>query len=175
VESRISSLLRVYLTGVPGTGKTTVAERLAQLLALPYFEINTIVLEKGFYLGYDITRDTVIIDEELLAPHLEMLVTEQSRICLVGGILSLRVPFDLIIVLHCQVPVLRDRLQARNYSSAKIEANIEAEIMNVLYYDALELLSAKHIIEVSTGYSSVDETCQQIISLGLQHLSREHV
>lgn len=148
-----------------------MAERLAQLLALPYFEINTIVLEKGFYLGYDITRDTVIIDEELLAPHLEILVTELSRVCLVGGIFSLRVPFDLIIVLHCQVPVLRHRLQERNYSSAKIEANIEAEIMNVLYYDALELLSARHVIEVSTGYSSVDETCQQVINLIRQHLS----
>ncbi|MFW9780377.1 MAG: hypothetical protein ACFFE8_16160, partial [Candidatus Heimdallarchaeota archaeon] len=123
--------------------------------------------------GYDITRDTVIIDEELLAPHLEMLVTKQARIGLVGGIISLRIPFDLLIILHCQIPVLRYRLDARNYSSAKVEANVEAEIMNVLYYDALELLSVKHIIEVSTSDSSVDETCQQIISLGRKHLSGE--
>ncbi|MFW9780112.1 MAG: AAA family ATPase, partial [Candidatus Heimdallarchaeota archaeon] len=75
VEFRISAPLRVYITGVTGTGKTTVAERLTQLLNLPFVEINTIVLDEGYYLGYDITRDTVIIDEELLAPHLEMLVT----------------------------------------------------------------------------------------------------
>jgi adenylate kinase len=163
----------VYLTGVPGTGKTTVAKRLARLLDLPIIEINATVLEEGFYLGYDITRDTVITDEELLAPHLEMLVAQQSRVCLVGGIISLRIPFDLLVILHCPVPVLRNRLQAREYSVSKIEANIEAEIMNVLYYDALELLSARHIIEVSTGDSSVDETCRQIISLGRQHLSSE--
>ncbi|MFW9853880.1 MAG: AAA family ATPase [Candidatus Thorarchaeota archaeon] len=173
VESRISTSLRVYITGVTGTGKTTVAERLSQLLNLPFLEINTIVLDEGYYLGYDITRDTVIIDEELLAPHLEMLVTKQSRIGLVGGIVSLRTPFDLLILLHCQIPILRYRLHARNYSSAKIEANVEAEIMNVLYYDALELLSVKHIIEVSTGDSSVDETCQQIISLGQKYLLGE--
>jgi adenylate kinase len=159
----------MYLTGVPGTGKTSVAIKLSQLLSLEYIEINSVVLEEGFYLGYDINRDSLIIDEDLLILHLESSLAECRRLCLVGGVIPINTSIDLIVVLRCSIPILRQRLQAREYSPEKIEENIEAEIMNIMYFDALELVTAKKIIEVSNDISSIDETCNQIISSVQQH------
>jgi len=124
---------RMYITGVPGTGKTSVAAKLCKQLSLKQIEINTIVLDKGLFLGYDINRDSVIIDEELLIPHMDSLMTSQKRLCLVGGVIPFKTLFDLVIVLRCGIHDLKIRLQARNYPNEKIDANIQAEIMNVMY------------------------------------------
>ncbi|UCG89717.1 MAG: adenylate kinase family protein [Candidatus Heimdallarchaeota archaeon] len=165
------SPFRLYITGVTGTGKTSVAKKLTKLLSLEYLDLNTLVLEKGFYLGYDINRDSVIIDDDLITPYLETMITKKRRICLVGGIIPLKNVFDLIIVLRCHVDVLRQRLISRNYPEDKIEANIEAEIMNIVYYEAIEFFSDQNIIEIYNDKYSVDVTCDQIISIVRQHHS----
>jgi adenylate kinase len=167
--------LKVYITGVPGTGKTYVAKKLKNVLKCSYYEINDIVIENGFYLGYDINRDSLIIDEELLISHLESLIAKQNRICLVGGIIPMDIPFHVVIVLRCNVNVLRQRLAKRNYSKEKIEENVEAEIMNILYYDAMELITAKYIIEVTNDDHSIEETCNQILLKLKQHFSSDSV
>lgn len=164
---------RMYITGVPGTGKTSVAEKLCKQLSLEYIEINTIVLDKGLFLGYDIGRDTVIIDEELLIPHMDSLMTTQRRFCIVGGVIPFKTLFNLVIVLRCAIHVLRTRLQARDYPIEKIEANVQAEIMNVMFFDALELISAEKTIEVSNDDHSINETCSQITSVIREHFLRD--
>lgn len=160
---------RIYITGVTGTGKTTVARRLTELLFLNYLEINEVVLEKELFLGYDINRDSLIIDEDLLIPHLESIIADTKRLCLVGGIIPLKGPINLIIVLRCHVNILRKRLKSRKYPEEKIESNIEAEIMNILFYDAIELYSGQSVIEVINDDHSIDETCDRIISIVRQH------
>lgn len=161
--------LRIYITGVTGTGKTTIAKRLTERLFLNYLEINEIVLKKELFLGYDINRDSLIIDEDLLIPHLESIIDDTKRLCLVGGIIPLKTPFHLIIVLRCNVNNLRNRLQSRNYPEEKIESNVEAEIMNIIFYDAIELFPGQKVIEVNNDDHSIDETCDQIISIVRQH------
>lgn len=168
-------LLRVYITGVPATGKSSVAIKISQQLALSYFEINDIVLNNGFYLGYDINRDTFIIDDDLLVPHLESLIINNKHLCLVGSLFPLGEAIDIIIVLRCPIPVLRQRLKERGYNEEKIESNIEAEIMNIIYYDALEFYSEKLVYEVINHPNTIDNTCKQIISIIEQHFSRNLV
>ncbi|MHA2204043.1 MAG: adenylate kinase family protein [Candidatus Hodarchaeales archaeon] len=163
------SPFRLYITGVTGTGKTSVAKKLTEQLSLDYLEVNTLVLEKGFYLGYDINRDSVIIDDELLISQIESILTDKKRLCLVGGIIPLKKRFNLIIVLRCGVNILKQRLISRNYPKAKIESNVEAEIMNVVYYEAIELFSDQKVVEVNNDDFSIDETCNQIISIIRQH------
>ncbi|NHJ02101.1 MAG: AAA family ATPase [Candidatus Heimdallarchaeota archaeon] len=159
----------LYITGIPGTGKTTVAKELVKRLKMHYLEINTEVLEQGFYYGYDITRDSVIIDEELLIPHLEGLLKLSSRNCLVGPLIPLSKHISLIIILRTHIPNLRKRLEARNYNTNKIEENIEAEIMNILYYDAIEFFPENMIFEVQNNDCRLNETCDEVISIIRQH------
>lgn len=161
--------LRIFITGATGTGKTSVAKKLAELLSLEYLELNSLILEKGLYFGYDINRESVIIDDDLLISYLKPIIANKKRLCLVGGVIPLKETFTLVVVLRCHVDVLRQRLIQRNYSKEKIEANVEAEIMNILYYDAIELLSGQNVIEVFNDEHSIEETCDQIISIVRQH------
>ena len=163
------SSFRLYITGGTGTGKTSVAKKLIKQLSLEYLEINTLVLEKGFYLGYDVNRDSVIIDDELLISHIESIVNDKRRLCLVGGIIPLKNVFDLIIVLRCGVNILKQRLISRNYPEDKIESNIEAEIMNIVYFEAIEFFPKNEVVEVYNDAFTIDETCNQIISIVRQH------
>lgn len=163
------SSLQLYITGVTATGKTSVAKKLCDLLNLSYLEINSVVLEKGLFFGYDINRDSVIIDEELLTRELNAIITRNNRLCLAGSIIPLKNVFDLIIVLHCGINTLRERLSERNYSKEKIEENIEAEIMNIIYYDSIEFYCEKRVFEVYNDENSIEETCEKIISIIGQH------
>ena len=163
------SQFRLYITGVTGTGKTAVAQKLIQQLALDYIEVNTLVLEKGFYLGYDINRDSVIIDDDLLIPYIESIITDKKRLCLVGGIIPIKDVFELIIVLRCRINILEQRLISRNYPKDKIESNLEAEIMNVVYYEAIEYFSNEKVVEVYNDEPTIDETCNKITSIIRQH------
>ncbi len=167
--------LRIYITGVPATGKTSIAKELSQQLSLCYFEINDIVIEHNFTLGYDINRDTLIIDDELIIPHLESLFNKHERICLVGSLFPLKTKVDIIFIIHCAIPVLRQRLRERNYSDEKIEANVEAEIMNLIYYDASEFFPQRIIYEITNNFDTVNKTCDQIILIIQEHFLRDNV
>ncbi|MFX0209775.1 MAG: AAA family ATPase [Candidatus Hodarchaeota archaeon] len=163
------SPFRLYITGGTGTGKTSVAKKLTKIMSLEYLELNTVVLEKGFYLGYDINRDSVIIDDDLITAYLEEVITNKERICLVGSIIPLKNIFDVIIVLRCRADILRQRLLSRNYPEGKIKANIEAEIMNIVYYEAIEFFSDQNVIEVYNDEYSIDVTCDRIVSKVRKH------
>ena len=52
----------VIITGTPGTGKTTVTKLLSEKGWISY-DITSFVKEKSLFLGYDIIRDSLIIDE----------------------------------------------------------------------------------------------------------------
>ncbi|WP_455463684.1 AAA family ATPase [Candidatus Hodarchaeum mangrovi] len=156
--------LKLYITGASGTGKTSVAKRLSKLLNLEYIEVNEIILEKKAFLGYDIDRESLIIDDELLIPILNSIIKNSDKICLSGDILALENYFNYIIILHCKIDILRLRLAKRGYKKAKIESNIEVEIMNILYYDAVELFPNIPIIEVNNDINPIEETCKNIIS-----------
>ena len=45
---------------------------------------------------------------------------------------------DICFVTKCNLNELKDRLLKRHYNKHKIEENIEAEVFDVCYYEALE-------------------------------------
>ena len=161
--------IRIYITGTPGTGKTSVAECLAHELNMDYMEINDMVVQEGLFLGYDINRDTLIIDDELLGERLTQKLHSVDGVCVAGGVVISNLPFDLIIILHSLIPTLRNRLKGRGYSEEKIESNMEAEIMNVLYYELNEIYGADKIFEFTNDNQTIEETCKQIISVIREH------
>ena len=115
-------MILCYLTGTPGTGKSTVANILADRIHAPIIEINDLIIKEGHFWGYDIPRDSLIIDEEGLLESIKEQVEKKGNLILVG------LPMDLmglnlmsIIVLRCDIAFLRKRLAPRGYSSEKVE------------------------------------------------------
>ena len=50
--------------GTPGTGKSTVAEQLAESLGFKYYNVTEIAQKKEFTEGYDEERKCHILDED---------------------------------------------------------------------------------------------------------------
>jgi adenylate kinase len=164
-----NSVLRIYITGTPGTGKTSVAKNISRNLNLEFLEINDLIVKEGLYLGYDIDRDTLIVDDELLTREFLKELNNKQRICISSGMVLLDLPIDYIIILHSSIPVLRKRLETRKYSDKKIETNLEAEIMNVLFYEFAEFYPPENIYEIQNDGRSIENTCKEIISVIRKH------
>ncbi len=67
----------ICVTGVPGTGKTTLAKKLAKKLNFYYLDVNKFIEKNKLPKGYDRKRKTKIIDVKKLN---KILIKEISRI-----------------------------------------------------------------------------------------------
>lgn len=155
---------KIYITGIPGTGKSTVGLALSKRLKMENFEINDFILDKGLFWGYDIQRDSVIIDNELVIKVIEEKFNERiDGFCLMGPLLKFNIAFDYIIVIRCNPKILRERLETRNYSNEKINENIEAEVIDLLLFDTMEYYDNFRIVEIQNYNKTVEEVVNEVI------------
>jgi len=133
----------IALTGTPGTGKTTVAA------LLPYTVIDLNAMVKGGYnLGWDKERGCLEADMEGLEKRLfEMRTERKEDIIVLEGHFS-HFFADEAIVLRLNPHELKKRLLARGYSNLKIRENLEAEAIDVILTEAVELCS--RVSEIDT-------------------------
>ena len=120
----------IALTGVPGTGKTTIAAILAKKLQAKLISLNYLV--EKFNLGSKC--EALIADIESIRKYIETEKTRQKEgIILIEGHISHLLPADLIVVLRCNPRELYKRLHRRySQNPEKIMENLEAEIIGVI-------------------------------------------
>ncbi len=145
----------VTLTGTPGTGKTTVSEKVAEegfevVHLTEYFEENDIGEEKA---GEREVRVGQMVDS---------LVSENfSGDVMIEGHLAHHFPSDVCVVLRCRPDVLEERLSDRDYSDRKIEENLEAEKLDIILSETVQ--NQETVIELDTTERSVNQSGDQII------------
>ncbi len=144
--------MQIALTGTPGTGKTTVAA----LLAYRILDINSLV-RGGMNLGLDPERGCLEADMDALAGHLASL--DFSETTILEGHFSHHFA-DWAIVLRLSPSALRPRLEARRYSQAKIRENLEAEALDVILVEAVEM--CRRVDEIDTTGKSAEEVARTV-------------
>lgn len=153
----------IIVTGTPATGKTTLAKKLCKSLNYYYLDLNTFA-KRYAKIGFDYERDSTIIDEDELIKILKKIITavKEKKILknyidlvniikkkdglVLDGHLSHYLPkkyVDLCFVTKCELKELEQRLIKRKYSPEKIRENLDSEIFDICYNEALE---KKHII-----------------------------
>lgn len=127
----------VLITGTPGTGKTTLAQQVAEQTGLRHVNIGDLVKSQQLHSGWDDEFECLVIDEDKVCDALEDLMTEGG--CLVdyhGCDFFPERWFDLVVVLQTDNSVLWERLEKRAYSEKKIHENVQCEIMHVIVEEA---------------------------------------
>nr|XP_025839435.1 adenylate kinase isoenzyme 6 [Vulpes vulpes] len=130
--------IAVFHTGTPGVGKTTLGKELASRSGLKYINVGDLAQEGQLYDGYDEEYDCPILDEDRVVDELENQMSEGGVIVDYHGCDFFPERwFHIVFVLQADNSVLYKRLETRGYNEKKLKDNIQCEIFQVLYEEAL--------------------------------------
>jgi adenylate kinase len=158
----------ILITGVPGTGKTTISKILARKLQAHHIDVSKLVFTENFVLRKDVMRNTLIADLETLKIKLKKLMTNNKKMIIDGHYSSDLIDAKLVkyIFVFRRAPwKLKGILLKRGYSSNKIWENLEAEILGISLSDALLYHDPKKICEIDTTYESQKKIVKRIMSI----------
>lgn len=144
--------MRVALTGTPGTGKTTLAEPLADLLGVDVIYLNEEIRGQDLVEGYD--EGTAVADLDAVRREFQ-----GADDVVIEGHLSHHLEADVAVVLRCRPDVLYERLRKR-FDDEKARENAEAEALDVVLAEAIEHQDV--VIEVDTTRESPGDIAEEI-------------
>ncbi|XP_061672097.1 adenylate kinase isoenzyme 6 isoform X3 [Syngnathoides biaculeatus] len=104
----------ILLTGTPGVGKTTLGKELAQRTGLAYVNIGDLAQEGDLYDGYDQEYQCPILDEDRVVDELDEKMSRGDN------------------------TQLYTRLESRGYTGKKLQDNVQCEIFQTIYEEAIE-------------------------------------
>ncbi len=141
------------LTGIPGTGKSSVADELGRR---GYHVVRLVDTVGPYVTEEDPDRDTRVVDVDRWAG--EFVPVDG----IVEGHLAHFLPCEKTVILRCRPDVLRRRLEERGYKPEKVDENVEAEALDVILVEALEEQGPDGILEIDTTSRSPAE-CAGIV------------
>jgi len=143
----------IVVTGTPGTGKTTFSQIISSKLGIQLISINDIIFTtKSFILEYDSERDSYVVDIDKLGRYIIEHYSDEKYV-VEGHISHLVVDksiLEICIVLRCSPYELYRRLEKRNFSKEKIIENVQAEILDIIYLEAIERYGDDNVIQIDT-------------------------
>ncbi len=150
--------MKIAITGTPGTGKTTVSNLLSKKLKIPVYHLSELIKERELYSEYDKERESYVVDIKKLKDFFK-----GKENFIAEGLVAHYIPSDVLVILRASPETIKKRLSERNYSPDKIEENVEAERLAVCATEALQLKTAKKIIQIDTTHKNPDEIAKLII------------
>lgn len=134
----------ILITGVPGSGKTTLADALAARIDARRLDVGALCAAEGFHGAYVEAMDTHELREDALLDRMEEVLREREthgEACVVDYHSCELFPerwFDLVVALTLveHTSELYERLEARGYGEKKIRENVECDIFQVVVEEA---------------------------------------
>lgn len=162
----------VIISGTPGTGKTTVSNKISEMIDVNIITLNELAISEGLIHEFDKKRDTNVVDIDKLVSYvlniIENFKKKGIKLVIIESHFSDIVPNDIInhaFVLRCEPSALRDRLEKRGYSMEKANENIQAEILgncaNYLIKKELKI----PLLEIDTTLLDVEAVSRIILDI----------
>jgi adenylate kinase len=153
--------MRVALSGTPGTGKTSVATMLKKQ-GYSIVHLHTLAKEKHCIAGSDKKRHSQLIDIGKLNAVIKKNYRTDSLVFFEGHISHLLKAMDKVIILRCHPKQLQKRLMKKKWSKRKIKENVDAETLDVILCETVELHPARNIFEIDTTGKTIEEVTEVI-------------
>ncbi|XP_063309792.1 adenylate kinase isoenzyme 6 [Pelobates fuscus] len=154
----------ILLTGTPGVGKTTLGKELALRSGLSYVNIGDLAKEGNLYEGYDEEYDCPILDEDRVIDELEDQMSEGGVILDYHGCDFFPERwFQIVFVLRTDNSLLYERLESRGYKEKKLQDNVQCEIFQTIYEEAVESYRAEIVHQLpSNSPEDLEQNLDQI-------------
>ncbi|MHC1610500.1 MAG: adenylate kinase family protein [Candidatus Methanospirareceae archaeon] len=138
------------------------------------YDLNALIKSKRFIYKFDTRRDCYEVALDKLETYLETEIQTQLNkvaVYLIGHLSHLLKLPELVIVLRCHPETLRQRLEIRNYPKAKIIENLEAEAVDTILIESLELHS--NVYELDTTNLSLEAVAGAIIDITNRYIENK--
>jgi len=159
----------IAISGIPGTGKSTIANALGRLLHAPVWNLGEIAVEHELVDQDESGRDTKVVDTDALQ---DILREEIPRVdgdwLVVEGHYADVTPAEYIVlavVMRCKPDVLVRRLTARGYGEPKVRENVQAEILGDCTSYMLDLELGPRLIEVDTSDTTPEGVADVLLGI----------
>ncbi|NIM45183.1 MAG: AAA family ATPase [Nitrososphaeria archaeon] len=146
-------MVLIVVTGTPGTGKSSFALRLSELLSYECIDLNDFLIVEGCISDYDAKRESHVVDL-VKGERLVKSSFESGDYILESHIAHLIVPKDMVstcFVLRSSPYVLMKRLEARGFSRGKVMENCAAEILDTILGEVIKRYGKDLISELDTS------------------------
>jgi adenylate kinase len=155
----------IAITGTPGTGKTTIAKLLKKEYLLDVINIHDFSKEANIIDGFDEKRQSDIINVKKLDEKIKKYTENKSILVLDGHLSHLLTCVSFVILLRCNPLILQNRLKSKQWRKVKIQENIQAEILDIIKIESMNLHSKDNIIEIDTSETSEKDIADLIYML----------
>jgi len=154
----------IALTGTPGTGKTSVSKILHKK-GFEIVDLNKVVCEKNFLFGKDEKRESNIVDIDRINNYVKENCTGKDIVFIEGHLSHLLKSVDKVFVFRCHPKKLRGNLSKKGWNEQKIKENVEAEILDIILCETLEIHQKDNIFEIDVSEKSLDDVASSIIEI----------
>ena len=163
--------MKVVITGTPGVGKHTVAESLSTIMGkIPILDINRIILSENLLTASspENNNNNNEVDIQKSYEFLTLLLSkdEFQNSIIVGHLAPYVINsqlVDFIVILRRSPYELKKIYQKRCYSDSKARANINAEILGILSYDASKNFEFSKLSELENSSNLIPSSVAQSI------------
>jgi adenylate kinase len=154
----------IALTGTPGTGKTSISNSLYKN-GFNVVHLTEIIKDSNFQIGFDKKRNSNIIDTLKLNKYINEKYKNENVVFIEGHLSHLLSCIEKIIILRCHPTELRKRLSKKGWNNKKINENVEAEILDIILCETLEIQSKNNIFEIDTTNRDIENVALIIIEI----------
>jgi adenylate kinase len=154
----------VAITGTPGTGKTSVAEILKDN-GFTVVDFHKAASENSFLIGKDKERDTKIVDIKAFDDFVKKHFISEDIVFIEGHLSHLLKNVEKVILLRCHPKKLKKNLSVKKWKKEKIKENLEAEILDIILCEAVEIHSEDNVFEIDTTNRNIEDIASNILEI----------
>ncbi len=157
----------ILVTGTPGVGKTTIANKLASKLDAVCLGVTELVKKQKLFTSLDEERQTLIADTEKVSEQLQDILAKAEGTVIIEGHYAVDiVPKDqvkAVFVLRRDPRELKAVLEKRGYDEKKLWENLAAEILDVCLWDALSACGFDKVCEIDVSGKTVEAVAEEMV------------
>jgi adenylate kinase len=154
----------IALSGTPGTGKSSISA-LLQKEGYNIINLNELAINQGFVNRIENKGITKIIDINKLNRYIDKNYRNDDLFLIEGHASHLLKVIDKVILLRCHPKKLKIRLEKKGWNKVKINENIEAETIDIILCEAVELHDKNDIFEIDTTDKNIRTVLLSIIEI----------
>lgn len=155
--------MSLVITGNPGVGKHTIANKIATKINFEICDINKIALESNFYgknygvIDVDVKKikrylKKKVLKNSIIVGHLAPYVLSKDQ---VGKVIILRKsPYKLDLI-----------YKKRKYSKKKTTENLDSEILGIIAHDSLKEFGKSKCFQIDTTDKTIERVVQDVMKV----------